>query len=104
MRPVPPTFSPTGILSPPSGISLGLVHDIPTRGWALIRRHPRGLPLQGLHPNANAGKVLVIQDPNRPAIRPDAIQRKTVALPGIPASLQMARRLSASRAQIDMAT
>jgi hypothetical protein len=35
-----------------------------------------------------------------------AIQRKTVALPGIPASLQMARRLSpsASRAQIDMAT
>ena len=35
-----------------------------------------------------------------------AIQRKTVALPGIPASLQMARRLlpSASQAQIDMAT
>jgi hypothetical protein len=35
-RPVPPTFSPTGILSPPSGNSLGLVHDIPTRGWALM--------------------------------------------------------------------
>ena len=35
-----------------------------------------------------------------------AIQRKTVALAGVPASLQMARRLlpSASRAQIDMAT
>jgi hypothetical protein len=85
------------------------------------------------------GKVLVIQDPNRPPIRPDffypnarviaisiissakssarssqasvyssrnslwrAIQRKTVALPGIPASLQMARRLlpSASRRSI----
>jgi hypothetical protein len=30
MRPVPPTFSPTGILSPPSGNSLGLVYDIPT--------------------------------------------------------------------------
>ena len=29
------------------------------------------LPLQGLHPKANAGKVLVIQDPNRPPIRPD---------------------------------
>jgi hypothetical protein len=35
-----------------------------------------------------------------------AIQRKIVALLGIPASLQMARRvsLSASRSQIDMAT
>jgi hypothetical protein len=35
-----------------------------------------------------------------------AIQRKTVALPGIPASLQMARRFSpsASRSQIDMAS
>ena len=52
----------------------------PTRGWPLCplapaavfsRRHPRGLPLQGLHPKANAGKVLVIQDPNRPPIRPD---------------------------------
>jgi hypothetical protein len=40
------------------------------------------------------------------AIKVTLVQRKTVALPGIPASLQMARRLlpSASRAQIDMAT
>jgi hypothetical protein len=40
------------------------------------------------------------------AIEKVAIQRKTVALLGMPASLQMRRRVlpSASRAQIDMAT
>jgi hypothetical protein len=74
MRPVPPTFSPNRYPVAPSGNSLGLVHDVPTRGWrpescplapvaVFSRRHPRGLPLQGLHPKANAGKVLVIQDP-----------------------------------------
>ena len=29
-------YPPLTTLSPPSGNSLGLVHDIPTRGWALM--------------------------------------------------------------------
>jgi hypothetical protein len=35
------------------------------------RRHPGGLPLQGVDPEAGAGNVLVIHDHNRLAIRPD---------------------------------
>jgi hypothetical protein len=53
------------------------------------RRHPGGFPFQSLDPEASTGNVLVIDDHNRLAIRPDFFHPITARIVGEASTLKM---------------